>query len=281
MKFIRAFTSGAFRALRSVKALLIIWLLTFTVLSVFTYPLRSFTLSALGNTTATNLLNDGFNISFFADLGNALRPMLSAITAGLMIVMLIFFFLYVFMNGGLFDSLYSNKFSYKASNFFRSSAKYFLSFLLVKLLVLLMILVAMFIVLGLPQILFGTGSEETTWKIFSVTRIVAIIILPLFLLVADYSRVWLVANSQRKIFRALAYGFKATFKSFFSSYFFMLIMVLVQAGFAIIIAGLLSGYVPATGGGLFLLFLLAQVLFIIKLYLRAVRYGGVSELYQI
>lgn len=281
MKFIKAFTSGALRALHSVKALLIIWLLTFTVLAVFTYPLRSFTLSALGNTTATGLLNDGFNISFFADLGSALRPMLSGITAGIMIVMLIFFFLYVFMNGGLFDSLYSNKFSYKASSFFRSSAKYFLSFLVVKLLVLLMILVVMFIVLGLPHILFGTGSEETTWKIFSITRIVAVIILPLFLLVADYSRVWLVANGQRKVFRALAYGFKATFKSFLSSYFFMLIMVLVQGGFALMVAGLLSAYVPVTGGGLFLLFLLSQVLFIIKLYLRAVRYGGVSELYQL
>lgn len=284
MKFIKAFTSGAKRALLSVKALLIIWLLTFSLLAVYSFPLKSFLNNAFGDTASTSLLTDGFDISYFMNLGEAFGPLISAITGGIIIVFVIFFFLYIFLNGGLFDSLRENKWTYKPSDFFRSSARYFLSYLVIKVLVLLMIIIVMFLVIGLPLIIMGagsSGSEETTFKLLSVLRIVALLILPIFLLVADYSRVWIAANNPCTIFKALGYGFKGTFKSFFSSYFFMLIMVILQGLFVMLVAKLLSGYTPDSGGGLFLLFFLSQVLFLIKLYLRALRYGGVTTLYQL
>jgi hypothetical protein len=61
----------------------------------------------------------------------------------------------------------------------------------------------------------------------------------------------------------------------------MLIMVIVQVLYVVLVVKVLSGYAPVSSGGLFLLFLLSQVLFFIKLYLRAVRYGGVAALYKI
>ncbi|MEA1886754.1 MAG: hypothetical protein U9N72_06060 [Bacteroidota bacterium] len=284
MKFIKAFTSGAARALRSIKALLIIWLLTFTVLAVFTVPLKSYISSALGNTASTSLLNDGFDISFFMNLGEAFDPMMSAITGGILIILLIFFFLYVFFSGGLFDSLLANKWSYKPSDFFRSSSRYFLSYLVVVILVMLMTLIAMFLIIGVPLIIQGAGStasEAATLKLVSILRIIALLVLPIFLLVADYARVWLAANNHFKVFKALGYGFKATFKSLFGSYFFMLTMVIVQGLYVMLAAKLLSDYTPESGGGLFLLFIISQVLFFIKLYLRALRYGGIAALYQL
>ncbi len=284
MKFIKAFTSGAGRALRSVKALLIMWFLTFSMLAVFAFPLRSFIITALGNTTSTSLLNEGFNISYFMDLGPAFEPMMSAITGGILIVIIIFFLLYVFMNGGLFDSLLSNSYAYKPGDFFRSSARFFLSYIIITLLTMLMILAVVFLVVAVPLIIqrAGTGgSEEATWKLAGILRIVVILVLPVFLLVADYSRVWLAANDHRKVFKALAYGFRATFRSFLSSYFFMLIMVIVQGFYAIMVAKILADYTPQTGEGLFVLLILSQLLLLFKLYLRAVRYGGVAALYQI
>ncbi len=284
MKFIKAFTSGATRAFRSMKALLIIWLLTFSVLAVFSFPLKSILNSAFGNTASTSLLSDGFDISFFMNMGQSFGPMMSAVGGGILIVLLIFFFLYTFLNGGLFDSLFENRWNYKPSDFFKSSARYFLSYLVIMLLVILMIIIVLFLVIGLPIIIQNagsSGSEDATFKLLSILRIVAILILPIFLLTADYARVWLVANNHFKIFKALGYGFKGTFKSFFGSYFFMLIMVIVQALYVMLVVKLLSGYTPDSGGGIFLLFLLSQVLFFIKLYLRALRYGGVAALYRI
>lgn len=284
MKFIRAFTSGAGRALRSVKALLIMWFLTFILLAVLAFPLRSFIIASLGNTTSVTLLNEGFNISYFTDLGPAFGPMMSGITGGMLIVILIFFLFYVFLNGGLFDSLLSNSYSYRPGDFFRSSARLFFSYLIITILIMLMILALVFLVVAVPLIIQGAGrggSEETTWRMAGILRIVVIVLLPIFLLVADYSRVWLASNDHRKVFKALAYGFRATFRSFLSSYFFMLIMIIVQSLYALLVAKILSAYIPLTGGGLFVLFLLTQGLFFFKLYLRAVRYGGVVALYQV
>lgn len=284
MKFIKAFTSGAGRALRSVKALLIMWFLSFLMLAVFAFPLRSFIITALGNTASTGLLNEGFDISYFMNLGRAFEPMMSAITGGLLVIILIFFLFYVFLNGGLFDSLLSNSYAYKPGDFFRASARYFLSYMIITLLIMLMILAVVFLVAAVPLIIqraSDSGSEEATWKLVGILRIILILVLPVFLLVADYSRVWLAANDHRKVFKALAYGFRATFRSFLSSYFFMLIMIIVQGAYALLVVKILSGYSPLTGGGLFVLFLLTQLLFLLKLYLRAVRYGGVAALYGI
>lgn len=284
MKFFKAFTSGAIRALRSIKAILLFWLMTFAVLAVFTYPLKSFINEAMGNSMITNLLDEGFNLTLFTDLGQAFSPMMSYITSGFLILLLLYFFLYNFLNGGLFDSLKANKLSYKPGDFFRSSARLFLSYLVVMVLVILMILLAMVLVVGVPVLIQragGSATEEQTWKLVSVLRIVALLVLPVFLLVADYSRTWLAANDYRKVFKSIGYGFKATFKTFFSSYFFMLIMIIVQGLFVMLVAKVLASYKPDTGGGLFLLFLLSQFLFIVKLFLRAVRYGGVTTLYRL
>ena len=284
MKLIKAFTSGAVRSFRSVKALLMIWLLTFSFLAVFSYPLKSFLARSLGNTASTALLNNSFDIAYFTDLGEAFGPLMSAISGGVIIILLIFFFLYVFLNGGLFDSLKENKWAYKPGDFFRSSARYFLSYFVVMIFVILMILLAMFIIVGIPLIIMQAGSsasEEATLKMVSILRIVALLVLPIFLLVADYARAWLVANKHTKVFKALGYGFKATFKYFLSSYLFMLIMVIVQGLFAALVVKILVGYAPEKGGGLFLLFIISQGLFFLKLYLRALRYGGVTTLYQL
>jgi len=215
MKFIKAFTSGAIRAFRSMKALLIIWLLTFSVLAVFSFPLKSFLNNALGNTASTSILSDGFDISYFVNMGQSFSPIMSAIGGGILIVLLIFFFLYTFLNGGLFDSLIKNRWNYKPNEFFSSSARYFLSYLVIMLLVILMLIIVIFIIVGIPIIIMragSPGSEEATLKLLSILRIVVVLVLPIFLLVADYARVWLAANNHYKIFKALAYGFKGTFK---------------------------------------------------------------------
>lgn len=284
MKFIKAFTSGAVRAFRSLKALFIIWLLTFSMLAVFAFPLKSFMNNALGNTSSVSLLNDGFDLTYFMDIGEAFSPLMAAISGGIIIVLIVFFFFYTFLNGGLFDSLLENKWAYKPSDFFRSSARYFLSYIVIKLLVLIMILVSMFLVIGLPLIIqraSSSGSEGDIFRLLFVLRIVALFILPIFLLIADYSRVWLAANDYKKVFKALGYGFKGTFTSFFSSYFYMLLMVIIQGLYVLLVIKILSGYAPDSSGGLFLLFILTQVLFFIKLFLRAMRYGGVAALYQL
>jgi membrane protein YdbS with pleckstrin-like domain len=60
----------------------------------------------------------------------------------------------------------------------------------------------------------------------------------------------------------------------------MAVVLIVQILFGWLIFSIIPGMRPASGGGVFLLFLLSQILFIIKLMLRAWRYGSVTSMLE-
>ena len=90
----------------------------------------------------------------------------------------------------------------------------------------------------------------------------------------------MAANDHRRVFKALGYGFRATFSSFLASVIFMALVVTIQVLFLWGGIKLMGAINPQTGGGLFLLFLTGQAVFIVKLLLRAWRYGGITALYE-
>ena len=281
MKFTKAISLGLTRTIRSFKSIFIIWSITFLVFALFAIPLRGSLFQALGNSYGTELIKDGFNLDFWADMAS-LTSFLPMVSRGGLFLLFLFFIIYIFLNGGLFDSLRSNSCSYKISSFFGSSAKLFGSYLVANLLVSFMIIFAAGLIVGVPVLISraGGGSEVATLKVFRIMRIVFLFVMLVFLLVIDYTRAWLAANDHKRVFKALGYGFKATFKSFFASYIFMLLITVIQIFYVWIVFRHLSGMQPSTGGGLFLLFILTQVMFFIKLALRAWRYGGVTTLYE-
>jgi hypothetical protein len=208
---------------------------------------------------------------------------MSGLSSGALLLLLLVLLLYIFLNGGLFDSLRANSCSYKVRDFLHSSAKLFVSYFVVTILMLLIILFTLFLVVGLPLIILrtaGSGSELSFIRLAGILRVVVILILPVLLLVADYSRTWLASNDHTKIFKALGYGFRATFRRFFSSYLFMLLMIVIQGLYVWLVSKILVGWNPESIGGLFALFLVTQIFFLLRLFLRAVRYGGITALYQ-
>ncbi|HUS86776.1 MAG TPA: hypothetical protein VMW76_06015 [Bacteroidales bacterium] len=282
MKFTKAISLGLTRTIRSAKSILIIWLITFLGFALFAIPLKGSIFQALGNSYGTELIRDGFNIDFWADLASV-ASFLPMISRGGLFLLFLFFIIYIFLNGGLFDSLRSNSCSYRISSFFGSSAKLFGSYLVATLLVVLMIIFAAGLIIGVPVLISRVGGSsdiDTMQAIYKITRIIFLFASLIFLLVIDYTRAWLAANDHKRVFKALGYGFKATFTSFFGSYIFMLLITAIQILYVWIVTRLLSGMQPSAPGGLFLLFILAQVLFFLKLVLRAWRYGGVTTLYE-
>ncbi len=279
MKLVKAFSSGLVRTKHSIKPLIIIWIINLLAISLVAGPFRKLITTTVGNSNATQMIREGFYIDFWADLGPVVLPAISSLATGIFLLFAILFFINVFFAGGLFDSLWANSCRYRIGNFFKSSAKLFFAYLLATLLVMLMILFFGGLLIGVPIIIARASEGDGLPVIAKITRIIFILSLPLFLLVIDYARVWLAANGPAKIFRAIGYGFKAIFTGFFSSYIFMVVMIAIQGGFVFLASKVLN-FSPQTGGGLFLLFLLSQVLFFIRLMLRAWRYGGVTAMYM-
>lgn len=282
MKFSKAITQGFGRAFRSLKPIIIIWLISLTTISLIAGPFKSAIISAVGSSFATEMISDGFSIDFWSGLNPVLMASMGGLFKGFILLFVFYIFIGVFLNGGLFDALKTNVCGYQLKNFFKASASNFFSFLIATILVMLMIFFAAGIIIGIPVLIVraGDGGEKALFKVFGFARIAFLLVLPIFLLVADYTRAWLCASEHKKIFKALGYGFKATFTSFISSYLFMIMIMAVQVGFLYLVSIALN-FNPASSGGLFVMFLMTQILFIIKVFLRAWRYGGVSTLHTL
>jgi hypothetical protein len=105
-------------------------------------------------------------------------------------------------------------------------------------------------------------------------------IIPLFLLVADYARAGKASNSHWSGFTAIGFGFSQTFGELKSSYVLMLFLIMAQIALGVIILLILPAWRPVTGRGVFLLLIISQLMFYIRLLLKTWRYASVTSLME-
>ena len=284
MKIFYSIIFGAQKAVKSWRGILITWFLTLILVSLLAIPLKGVLKAAYGNSMITEKLADGFNTEIFTDLGSALKVIVSFFSTGFMLLMLIGFVLNIFLAGGIFSSLRKNNTLFNSPEFFRSSARNFWSFLIISLITRLIINILSGLIIAVPLIIISLNdsiSTRTSIIIASVSGLISIVVLPVMLLVADYSRVWQVSNERPACFKALGFGFSETFSKFWSSYPLMLVILIVQILFIYLVFSIIPGLRPVSGTGIFLLFLLSQILFFIRITLKVWRYGSVTALMEL
>jgi len=284
MKMLKAIGSGALRSVKAYKGVIVIWFFYMILVSMLTIQTKGALKTGFGKSMITELLQDGINIEVFSDLDTRLESLFSSFSSGFLLVVVIGILMNAFLSGGLFNSLKGSKGNLTVSEFFRSSARYFWSFLGVTILVSLMMIILGLFLIGLPfGIVFGgdSGSGPSSFILLLCVVIIYLIVLIILLLVADYSRAWLVAKEKSSCFKALGYGFSTTFKFFLSSFPMMLLLMIVIILFTWVTLRLVSLWNPGTGAGALLLFIVSQLLFFGKLFLKAWRYGSVTALMEI
>lgn len=125
-----------------------------------------------------------------------------------------------------------------------------------------------------------TISEKNQVTIVITAIVVLLLILPVFFLVADYSRAWKASHEKESCFRAIGFGFSNTFSKFWSSYIMMVMLIFSQIILGIIILLFLPDWKPVTGGGVFLLLIISQLLILARLLLKTWRYASVTSLME-
>jgi hypothetical protein len=283
MKILDSLKSGAISSVRAWKEILLICILTLFIVGMVALPLKSGIKSMLGDSMVTELLTGGVNLDVLSDSVANIRTIFSLFSSGFLMLMLTGFILNVFLTGGLFSILRKSEELPSVRLFFDGCISNFWSFLVILFFDSLMIIALTLIVVGVPLIITtsgGTPAEGAMLNTFRSFAIVFAFILPVFILVVDYARAWQVTNDKKAGFKALGFGFRLTFKTFISSYPLMLILVAFQVLYGVLIISKLLLWTPVTGGGVFLLFLLSQLLFVIKVLLRTWRYGSITSLME-
>jgi hypothetical protein len=283
MKIFSSLITGFYRAIKSFRGILIVWLTMFLLLVVFIYPLRGSLNSAFGNSMITEKLAHGIDIEVFADLGPALQSLLSFITSGFILIFFIGFVINAFLTAGLFGSVRKGNSKFSAQEFFRAGSKNFWSFLIITLIITLITYFFSGIIIGVPMMIIAgmeTISEKTQYSVVIASIVILLLILPVFFLVADYARAWKASHEDESCFSAIGFGFSNTFSKFWSSYIMMLLLIASQIILGIIILLILPSWKPVSGGGVFLLLIISQLLLLTRLMLKTFRYASVTSLME-
>jgi len=281
MKISTSLGTGFRRTLKTKKSILIAWFCILILVLVFAYPLRSSLRSAFGSSMITEKFTDGINIEAFTDLGPAFKSLMSFFTAGFLFTFLSGFLLNAFLTAGLFGSVKKNDMKFSSREFFSSGAGNFPGFLLISLILSLIIDALFLLIIVLPAGIASvseTISDSTIFVILVITGAIYLLILPVMFLVVDYARAFKTAIEDVSIFRAIGKGFSLTFSNLRKSYGMMLLLILAQIALGIVVMLILPGWKPGTGGGVFLLFIVSQLLFILRLFLKTWRYASVTSM---
>jgi hypothetical protein len=283
MKIILAIKSGFSRSLRVWKGILIFWVISFLTVSLLVIPLRASLKSALGDSMITEKLVKGINIDVLGDLGSNLHSMISSLSAGIIMISLAAVLINIFITGGLFDSVKNGSVKFLSENFFKASAKNFWPFMIITFMLYLIILVLTILVVVIPVTLASNSEsapEGMAFRILVVCLSLFMLAMSAILLVADYARAWQTSQNQNDGFKALGFGFSQTFRTFFSSFPLILIMLVLQAVVVWFVAKVIAGIIPSKGMGVIMLFFISQLLFFLKLFLKVLRYGSVTSLME-
>ena len=279
MRIIKVFVSGCRKAAAIWKGILVIWFTQLMLVSVVVIPARNVMENGFGKSMITEKLAGGLNFDAIGDLGATLQNITYFVTSGVLILTFLNLFLNAFFTGGLFDSLKTTDEKFSKIRFFRSAAKNFWPFLWITLIVNLIILMLFLFTVILPVSLVSqsdTTSDKTVFLTGVISVVFFLLVTIMLFLVTDYARVWQVGNEKSACFKALGFGFTYTFKRFLASYPVILVITVVQI-FYLWLVFIISGYLkPESGSGVLLLFLLTQILFIIKITLKTWRYGCVT-----
>jgi hypothetical protein len=275
--------NGVVRTVKSWKGVLIIWFFTLLLVSALAVPLKGSLKSGLGKSMITERLSEGIDVETLVDLGAGMKSLFSSFASGFFFLLVLAFLMNTFLTGGLFSSLKGEPQRFSASKFFRSSAENFWPFLIISLVSISLIIFQALIIIIIPvSIVIGSDSvtEHEIFKSIIITCSISGFVMLILLLVADYARAWQVAQPGTAGFKAIGFGFRETFSTFFSSFPLMLLVVIIQLLFGLLVFEILPSWRPSTGGGVLLLFLVSQIFFIIKIMLRTLRYASVTSLMQ-
>jgi hypothetical protein len=280
MDVFRILKKGAVATASSYKLLLTVWIITLVMIMFVALPLRSSFKSVFGDSMVMEKLSKGFDMGLAGDMGKAFGQLMASATTGGLLLVMAGFLLYTFFAGGLFTRFTTAWGGLKVSAFMKASANNFFPFLLIALIMCLIIGVYTALIIGIPSGVMLASSEGSSplsglMKIFFVLWGLG---LPVWLFVADYSRRWIAATGSRKVFRALGEGFKALKKGFWISYLTVLVILVLNVVFVSGSMWFAACSMPEKGIMIFLFFLATQLLFLVRLFMKAWRYAAVSQL---
>ncbi|HVP90963.1 MAG TPA: hypothetical protein VMS75_07070 [Terriglobales bacterium] len=250
MTVFKAIGNGAGTASRRPLALAVLWVtdLVFAVLIVA--PWAALVRADLGH----SLLGRSLHALDFLWLGEAVYRYQSAapaLLAGWLVLLAVYFGLSVFLNGGVIGRLLDREGRTTFQTFFADCGRHFGRFVRLFLVSVVFYALAFGTVLGLFSMVTARAAERarTEWTPLGLSwarTLIALLLLSLLHMVFDYARIFVVAEDERRVLRALGKALAFLGRRFFRAWaLYLLVGAGLVAGAALYFAA--AGLIPGSG----------------------------------
>jgi hypothetical protein len=284
MAVFKAIGNGIGTAVRRPRVLFDLWAINIVYALLIVAPFYAIIQSDLGH----SLLGRGLQFLDFIWLGELFHKYQDvgpAVLAGVAVPVLLYVVLYVFLNGGIIGRLLDREGRTTLQAFFGDCGRYFWRFVRLFLASLVFYVLAFGVILGVLSRLLEPAMEnaQTEWTPFwlsNLRTIIALLLLSLVHMIFDYAKIFVVAEDERSVLRALRGALKFIVRRFFRSWFLYLVIGL---GF---LAGTALYFIvrePIPGSGLIWLglgVLWEQVFILFRLWTKMVFFAAQAEYYR-
>lgn len=284
MKILTSYIMGFKSAFKTKKLSITIYIITLCLALCLALPFGNTIEKEAGSSMAFVSLLKDFDYTVYKDFMNqsskAIGPYLSvAVWAGLFYLILTIFF-----EGGILTILKRREGKYSLSAFWKGSAEYFSRFLRLAIYsVVIQIIVFLAVYIPLANILdsaYGTVESEVPLFYIGLSGMMIHLILFIFVLtVADYAKIMIVENENFKPLKTLLKSFAFVIKHFISTYFLYLSLLLFPVFLFIIYIKFEAVIGMSIGAGIFLVFIIQQLLIWCRVFIKIWFLGSELNLY--
>jgi hypothetical protein len=282
MKVIPSYLYGFSAALKSFRMIALIYLSYLGITLLLAFPFYFLFRSAAGNSQLPDSLMQGFDATAFRELLANGGKGFAFYLKGFLPWVFLFLLIQVYLNGGVLSWISNPRGKFSISSFHRHGRKYFWRFLKLTFYFLIIHLI-IFLILYIPYGLV-TGSQEALTDQQQIRPLVFLIcghavLLVFILLLSDLVKSRLFEQDSRKVLKTLFSCLKMALRHFFSFYFLGLLLLVVPL---LLIAGFYlfrSSFAVSTAGLILLMFLIQQLVVLLRVFLRVWRLAGVYRYY--
>jgi len=285
MKLFNAFITGIRKALHAWPVTLITFFVNLVMACIVALLFKSSLSNAFGDSLAPDQFINGFSFSFAMDLLKKNPGLLHAVFSLVGWMVVLNNFLFLFFNGGIITSVQSKSEKVTLRIFFEGCGEYvgrfFRLFFMVALAGIVLVFVLGLIAGFLYPVLQGNGETEIQ-ILKAAGSVIALFVLSfsILLLIADYAQVITVAGNERKMFHAFWAGIQIVFRRFFLLYGLFLLFTIGSLLIVVVSIFIWFHFNADTGLGLFGIFIIQQILVMVRAWWRVAAVGGQVEIYS-
>lgn len=269
-------------SLRNIKMTFLIYCINLIIAFFVMFPLLSYLKVGFGGSMLPDALLKGFDFTSLTEFLRTVKGLGSFVVQARWAIMF-YLVISIFFAGGILVTFNNGLFSVKlflegSVHYFFRFIKLFIYMLIFNLVVALIVYVPLVFVVDIAT--ETVDSESTLFFIVLVGVIIHVILLAILQMVAYYTKIKVIKEDSRKVFRSIFISIKFVFKNLIKTFSLFVVQLIIPL-ILVLVMFLLNNSIGMTSGFTILLMFIFQQLFILsRVFTRIWMYGSQYDLFS-